>query len=221
MKRILALLLAALIFAAPALAADNAVVITPGSGVTMKSKDMGGGVQSMQPNLLDQAGNEVLGQAISSPAPNSMLGRLVSILNAINAAIPTQSASVQIGGTGMFANVGGAQTEVISCAQSAIYDTNTSGSTQLVGALGGKIIYVCGYSLFSAGGVNVNLQYGTGSNCGTGTTKITPAYQLTAQTGLVDGSPYYRGLATTASQQLCLNTSAGVAVQAIVYYTQF
>jgi hypothetical protein len=33
---------------APAMAADNAVIITPGSGVTMKSKDIGAGVQAMQ-----------------------------------------------------------------------------------------------------------------------------------------------------------------------------
>lgn len=41
----------------PAFAADNAVVVTPGTGVTMKSKDVGTGVQAMQPILSDATGN--------------------------------------------------------------------------------------------------------------------------------------------------------------------
>ena len=40
-----------------ALAADNAVIVTPGSGVTMRSKDIGAGVQSMMPIPGDVAGN--------------------------------------------------------------------------------------------------------------------------------------------------------------------
>jgi hypothetical protein len=55
----------------------------------------------------------------------------------------------------------------------------------------------------------------------TGAASITPAYQLTAQAGAVDGSPEYRGLKGAASSELCINTSGAVAVQAIVYYTQF
>ena len=40
-----------------ALAADNAVIVTPGSGVTMRSKDIGAGVQSMMPIPGDVVGN--------------------------------------------------------------------------------------------------------------------------------------------------------------------
>ena len=40
-----------------ALAADNAVIVTPGSGVTMRSKDIGAGVQSMMPIPGDVAGD--------------------------------------------------------------------------------------------------------------------------------------------------------------------
>src|SRR5712691_10572618 len=38
-------------------AADNAVIVTPGTGVTMKSKDVGSGVQAMQPIISDASGN--------------------------------------------------------------------------------------------------------------------------------------------------------------------
>ena len=119
------------------------------------------------------------------------------------------------------ANVGGNLTGLIACGSSVVYDASTNGKTQLVALSSGKVTYVCGYTIFAAGTVNVSLSTGTGTNCGSTSTNITPAFQLTAQTGAVDGSPFYRGLATTASQELCLVTSAGVAVQALVYYTQF
>lgn len=106
------------------------------------------------------------------------------------------------------------------CNASAIYDASTSGSTELVALTAGKTIYVCGYSILAAGTVNVKLIYGTGSACATGATNMTPAYQLVAQAGIVDGSPIYRGLKTAASNALCINTSAGIAVQAIVYYSK-
>jgi len=41
--------LLALVMLGPLLAADNAVILTPGSGVTMRSTDVGGGLQAMRP----------------------------------------------------------------------------------------------------------------------------------------------------------------------------
>jgi hypothetical protein len=73
----------------------------------------------------------------------------------------------------------------------------------------------------ASGTVNVEFDYGTGTACATGNTKIVPAFQLTAQVGIVDGSPFYRGLKGAASNAFCIKTSAGVAAQAIVYYTKF
>jgi hypothetical protein len=60
MKKIALLL--ALLVTGPAFAADNAVIVTPGTGVTMKSKDIGAGVQAMQPVISDTGGN-----ALSTP----------------------------------------------------------------------------------------------------------------------------------------------------------
>lgn len=119
------------------------------------------------------------------------------------------------------ANIGGNLTGLISCQSAAIYDASTTGSTQIVGLVSGKVVYICGYTIVAGGTVNVKLVYGTGSNCATGATNITPAFQLTAQAGAVDGSAYYRGLNAIASNELCINASGAVAVQAIVYYSQF
>lgn len=102
---------------------------------------------------------------------------------------------------------------IIYCNQKALYDNSTNGTTQLVPGSGTLTIYLCGYSILAAGTVNVELDDGTG-------TKITPAFQLTAQAGIVDGSDFFRGLKSNAGGALSIKTSAGVAVQAIVYYAQ-
>jgi hypothetical protein len=72
----------------------------------------------------------------------------------------------------------------------------------------------------ASGTVNVELDYGTGPNCGTGNTQILPAWQLTAQNGMSDSSSIFRGLQTAQSNALCIKTSSAVAVQFIVYYAQ-
>lgn len=115
----------------------------------------------------------------------------------------------------------GVTADLIACDKSAIYDASTSGDTQLVAASGSTAIYVCGYTMFTPGTVNVNLDSAdTGGGCAN-PVKITPAFQLTAQSGAVDGSPFYRGLKTPAGKALCWKASGAVAGQGIVYYTQF
>jgi hypothetical protein len=109
-----------------------------------------------------------------------------------------------------------------ACNQSVIYDSSASGSTRIVVGTATKQIYVCGFTFFASGTVNVDLIYGTGGTCGTGATKITPAFQFTAQTGLIDHLPVYQGLVPVpVSNDLCLNTSGAVAFQAIVYFSQW
>ena len=110
----------------------------------------------------------------------------------------------------------------ISCSNSAIYNANTNGATQLVAAITNARVYICGYTLWANGVVNVSLVSGTGTNCGTGTVTLVPAYVFAAASqGITDGAGNFRGLGTAIGQALCINSSAGVAVQAIVYYVQF
>jgi hypothetical protein len=115
---------------------------------------------------------------------------------------------------------GGLVQGLIQCDSTAIYDASTSGSTELVALTSGRTIYVCGYTIMAGGTVNVKLIYGTGTACATGSNNMTPAYQLTAQAGISDQSPFSRGLKTASANALCINTSAGVAAQAIVYYAK-
>jgi hypothetical protein len=108
----------------------------------------------------------------------------------------------------------------ILCESVAKYDASTNGATQLVAASGSTRVYVCGFNIFSAGTVNVKLMGATTGTCAT-TTDLTPAYQFTAQTGIVQPVSTSPALKTATSSQLCINTSAGVAVQALVWYSQF
>ena len=104
------------------------------------------------------------------------------------------------------------------CNKTAIYDNTTNGTTQLISS--GNAVYICGYTMFSGGTVSVSLVSGTGTNCANSQTSVTPAYQFVAQTGVVDESPFFRGMFVSASRAVCIKTNAGVAVQAIIYFAQ-
>ena len=112
--------------------------------------------------------------------------------------------------------------QLFGCNQAAQYDASTMGATKLVSGVANKQIYVCGFSFFSAGTASVGLDGGTGGTCGANTVEVTPSFQMTANGQIVDHQSFYAGLPPVpASSDLCIDVSAMVAVQAIVYYTQF
>jgi hypothetical protein len=73
----------------------------------------------------------------------------------------------------------------------------------------------------AGGTTNVQLEYGTGTACGTGKTALTGAYPLIAQTGVSYGSGVGAVMQTAASNALCINNSAAIAIAGIVTYGQF
>lgn len=114
---------------------------------------------------------------------------------------------------------GAQQVGQLNCSQSVIYDASTNGATQLVTNASLSQIYICGFLLTAGGTANVKLEYGTGTACATGETALTPAFPMVTQMIITDSSPMWRGLRVPPAKNLCINTSAGVAVQAIVYYS--
>jgi hypothetical protein len=116
------------------------------------------------------------------------------------------------------------QTAPTYCNTAPFYDASTNGSTRLLAAKLSGAMYICGYSISTLGTVNIKLVYGTGTSCGTGTVSLTPAFQSsgagTTEFVFVDGSASYRGLFVPPGNDLCINTSAGISVQAIVYVYQ-
>lgn len=172
----------------------------------------------------------VAGTALSTNVGAAGTGtpRVVDVASGTTgSAVPTQAG--YIGAQDASANLIG---DVV-CTSSKIYDASTSGNTELVAISGSKHVYVCGWEVLSGGTVNVSLVAGTGTACAsaasgatsTGTTgasaALTPAWQLTAQTGKVSPYPTHGWLIDAGSANaLCIKTSGAVAVQAQVFYSQ-
>lgn len=104
---------------------------------------------------------------------------------------------------------------------SAAIAISTATTTQLVALSGSTKIYVDSLSVVAAGTGNIQFEYGTGTNCATGTTVLTGNYNLTAQTGLAMGAGIGPVLVVPAGNALCALTSAGVGMAGAVSYAQF
>jgi hypothetical protein len=119
------------------------------------------------------------------------------------------------------ANTGGSPTSIIQAGASVPISISSATTTQLVGAASGKATYITAWDVIAAGSGNIMLEYGTGSNCGTGTTALTGAYNLVAQFGIAKGNGLGPVLIVPAGNALCALTSAAVQMSGSVSYTQF
>lgn len=119
------------------------------------------------------------------------------------------------------ANTGGSLTGIIQAGVSVPINISSATTTQLVAAVSGKATYVTAWDVIAAGTGNIVLEYGAGSNCGTGTTALTGAYNLVAQLGIAKGSGLGPVLVVPAGNALCAVTSAAVQMSGSVSYTQF
>ena len=119
------------------------------------------------------------------------------------------------------ANTGGNLTSIIQAGVSVAINISNAGATQLVPAVSGRTIYVTEWNAVAAGATNFTFEYGTGSNCGTGTQALTGAYAFTAQTGAAPGSGLGPILIVPTPNALCIVSSAAVQVSGSLSYTQF
>lgn len=119
------------------------------------------------------------------------------------------------------ANSGGNLTGLIQANASVAINVSTATTTQLVALSGSTKIYVTSFDVISGGTGNITFVYGTGSNCGTGTTSLTGSYNLIAQAGIAKGNGLGPVLVVPAGNALCVTTSAAVQMSGSVSYTQF
>jgi hypothetical protein len=110
---------------------------------------------------------------------------------------------------------------IIACNQTAPFNTSSAGEAQIVAAIAGKTIYVCSYTFVGGGTTSASLTTGTGTNCAGSTASLTPPYPFAAQTILVDGADFWRGIATPPGNALCVNNGSAAQITGIIYYTQF
>lgn len=160
------------------------------------------------------AGSAIVGKVgIDQTTPGTTNGVQSASESATGSAVPAKASL-----TG--ANSSGNLTGIVQADGSAAINVATATTTQLIALSAGKAIYVTGFDMIAGGTGNVTFEYGTGTNCGTGTTVLTGAYPLTAQAGLARGGS---GVVwkIPASNALCVLTSAAVQISGSVSYTQF
>lgn len=104
---------------------------------------------------------------------------------------------------------------------SAAISVAAATTTQIVALAAGKRLYITSFDMMSAGTLNATLVYGTGTNCGTGTTSLTGAYPLIAQAGIAKGNGTGSVLVVPAGNALCITTSGTSQLSGSVSYVQF
>jgi hypothetical protein len=104
---------------------------------------------------------------------------------------------------------------------SVAINVSTATTTQLVAISGSTSIYVTSFDVIAGGTGNITFEYGTGASCGTGTTALTGAYNLTAQAGIAKGNGLGTVLKVPSGNALCVLTSAAVQMSGSLSFQQF
>lgn len=191
------------------------------------------GVTSMTPLKVDGSGfiQPVSGTVTANIGTVSTLSTaaLQTTGNTSLASVVTNQTAVQ-GATGstvpasavlVGANSTGNTVALIQASASAAINVSTATTTQLVALSSSKKIYVTSFDVIAADTGNITFVYGTGSNCGTGTTSLTGAYNLVAQAGIAKGNGLGPVLVVPASNALCVTTTQAIQMSGSVSYTQF
>lgn len=117
------------------------------------------------------------------------------------------------------AQVGPANT--ILCNQLVFQNTSTGVVQTLLAGSTGKIIAICGWHVTTTTSVSQSFQLisGTGTNCGTTSSIVTPAFQLTSSAPSTDHIEF-ASLSLASGNNLCVQSS-GNANQIGVWVSQF
>jgi len=114
-----------------------------------------------------------------------------------------------------------------NCNNFAVLQMTTATTTQLVALVAGEKVRVCAYAIqgsTTSTATTLKLEYGTGTACATGTTALTPAWNMPASsTALPFGAGEGTGelFQTPAGDALCAVNSAAGTVNISITYAQF
>ena len=97
---------------------------------------------------------------------------------------------------------------------------STATTTQLVALATGKIVHVCGFNASFGATTTAQLEYGTGSSCGTGTTALTGVYAPGTGVVLNVGNANSTVTKTVVSNALCLVSTGTGGVNGVLTYVQ-
>lgn len=108
------------------------------------------------------------------------------------------------------------QTGSVYCSQSAIFDG--TGQNRVIIGVNANRIFICGYDVTSPTAQIVQLKTGTGSNCGTGTANLSPAWNIGVGTSNF-GFGNFAGIGPVPPLIDVCFTSAATA-EITIYYSQ-
>ena len=98
---------------------------------------------------------------------------------------------------------------------------STATTTQAIALVAGKSIYICGFVVNAGGTTTARLVQGTGLNCATGLTNMTPAFNLATGGNVTLGGAVGQVLKSSSGSAVCVTNSAAIALNILVIYTQF
>jgi hypothetical protein len=111
-------------------------------------------------------------------------------------------------------------TNSILCNKMAYVAVGSTGNQQIVAAVTGQRIFICGWHVTNTGTSGTwAMNTGTGSNCGSSTTALTPAQNVTSSAPSADHIDF-ASIQTPQSVALCVNPSVNT-IAAQVFYSQF
>lgn len=94
-------------------------------------------------------------------------------------------------------------------------------TAEIIAAGSGTTIYVSNWNVISSAAGTLKFVYGTGTNCGTGTTDLTGAYTFGTSTVISVGNGVGVVLAVPPSNALCITSTSTVNAQGSLSYSQF
>ena len=112
-------------------------------------------------------------------------------------------------------------TGLVACDSSAVLSMSTATTTQAIALVAGKSIYICGFVVNAGGTTTARLVQGTGANCATGLTNLTPAFNLATGGNVTLGNSVGQVLKSSSGSAVCVTNSAAIALNILVIYTQF
>ena len=116
---------------------------------------------------------------------------------------------------------GGSFDRQFTCPNTAVINVAAAATTQLVALAASQIIRVCGFTITAdTAATTATFVYGTGANCGTGTTAITGAMRMQDEGNISQVSGNGSVFRTASANALCLTTATG-AVTGFVTYAQY
>lgn len=164
---------------------------------------------------VDPVTHQPLDPSAALPAGTSIIGKVTTDQTTHGTTDLIAADLTKVGGTAITAGVGNATTGSprmalgFAGATQYIFSTTTAETIEVVPLSGSLVTYVLFDKVVADGTVTFTWKYGTGTNCGTGTTTLEGAYNLTAQNGWVEGNGAAPVLIVPAGKALCRTTSAG------------